>query len=171
MIRIANPDERREFDALMLEVVSEAEGTGERTHLMAAKIDDAVQAQRTWAVEVQRTAQYDGYSNAIKAYLKRTRVVINIADREVSKPRTIGTKRKDQAGTVVDLQLPLEVLTFDQIRDKRVEYVRQARAYTDNIAVTDRLLALQDMAPGANTPGEATKALGITLDEYLAGAA
>lgn len=55
--------------------------------------------------------------------------------------------------------------------DKRREYLTQISAYTDNVAVADRLLALAEMAPGSNTPQEAAQALGISLDEYLAGAA
>ena len=168
MIKIVEPDARREYETLLNEVLVQAEGTGERARLMQQKIDDAVQAQREWASLVKRNAEIDGYAAAIKVHLKRTRVVVNINDREVSKPRTIGTKRTDDAGKVIDLQLPFEVLTFDQIRDKRKEYLAQARAYSDNVAMTDRLLALEEMAPGHATPAEAARALGISLDDYLA---
>jgi hypothetical protein len=172
VIKISEPHARREYEQLMAEVVSEAEGTGDRARLMADKIHDAIQAQRSWAAGVQFAAEIDGYAAAVKAYLKRTRVVVIVdQDREISKPRTIGVKRRDKDGTVVDLQLPMEVLTFDQLREKRREYIRQLKAYTDNVAVADRLLALEEMAPGSSTPTEAAAQLGVTLDDYLAGAA
>ena len=170
MIKIVEPEARREYEQMMAEVLAEAEGTGDRARLLANKVHDAIQAHRSWAQQVQWDAQVTGYAAAVKTYLKRTRVVVNIHDREVSKPRTIGTKRRDEDGNVVDLQLPLEVLTFDQIREKRREYVRQVKAYTDNLAVADRLLALEEMAPGSATPAEAAKTLGTTLDDYLAAA-
>lgn len=173
MIKIDEPEARKEYEALMAEVVSEAESTGDRARLMAEKIHDAVQAHRTWAMTAQYSAEIDGYAAAIKTYLKRTRVIVLIDEgsRQVAKPRTIGAKKRGKAGEVVDLQLPMEALTFDQLREKRREYLIQKKAYTDNIAVTDRLLALEEMAPGCNTPAEAAKALGTTLDDYLAGAA
>lgn len=173
MIKIAEPEARAEYERLMDEVVNEAETTGDRARLMADKIHDAIQAQRSWAMGVQYAAEIDGYAAAVKVYLKRKRVVVLVDDagRQIEKPRTIGAKRRDGAGKVVDLQLPLEVLTFDQVREKRREYLAQQKAYTDNIAVADRLLALEEMAPGCSTPAAAAKALGTTLDDYLAGAA
>lgn len=171
MIKIVEPNARQEYETLLNEVIAQAESTGDRARLMQAKIEDAIQAQRDWAKAVERAAALDGYSQAIKTWLKRTRVVVNINDREISKPRTIGTKRQDEDGQVVDLQLPFEILTFDQIRRKRREYLTSLNAYTDNLAVADRLLALAEMAPGSNTPAEAAKTLGITIDAYLAGAA
>lgn len=170
MIKVVEPEARREYEALMNEVLNEAEGTGDRARLMANKIADAIQAHRSWALTVQWDAQVTGYAAAVKTYLKRTRVVVNIEDREVAKPRTIGVKRRDDEGNVVDLQLPLEVLTFDQVREKRAEYLRQQKAYTDNVAVADRLLALEDLAPGCKTPADAVAELGLTLEEYLAAA-
>lgn len=174
MIKIAEPEARAEYMKLMAEVVSEAEGTGERARLMADKIHDAIQAQRSWAAGVQYAAEIDGYAAAVKVYLKRTRVVVLVdaeAGRQIEKPRTIGAKRRDDEGKVVDLQLPLEVLTFDQVREKRREYLRQQKAYSDNVAVADRLLALEEMVPGSLTPADAAKSLGFSLDDYLAGAA
>lgn len=172
MIKIVEPDARREYETLMNEVIAEAESTGERARLMQAKINDAIQAHREWAMDVERTAALDGYSAAIKVHLKRTRVVVNVGgDRPAIKPRTIGTKRQGQDGKVIDLQLPFEVLTFDQLRHKRREYITQVQAYTDNLAFADRLLALEEMAPGSTTPAEAARMLGVILDDYLAGAA
>jgi len=167
MIKIAEPNARREYEALLNAVIAEADGTGERVALMDRFMEDAIQAHRHWAVQVEGAARRNGYAAEIKTYLKRTRVVINLNDREISKPRTIGTRRESDDGKVIDLQLPFEVLTFDQIRDKRREYLTQINAYTDNLAVADRLLALAEMAPGSNTPAEAAKLLGIVLDEYL----
>lgn len=171
MIKIHDPAERAEYEALLTAVLTEAESTGERVALMDSLIDDAVQAQRPWAVKVEETSRRVGYANEIKSYLKRTRVVLTIKDREVSKPRTIGAKAKNEDGKVIDLQLPFEVLTFDQLRDKRREYLSQINAYTDNLAMADRLLALADAAPGTNTPSEAARVLGLNLDEYLMGIA
>lgn len=168
MIKIQNPAERREYEALLTAVLTEADSTGERVALMDRLIDDAVQAQRPWATKVEESSRRIGYASEIKSYLKRTRVVVAIRDREVSKPRTIGAKVTNNDGKVVDLQLPFEVLTFDQIRDKRREYLKSIAAFKDNLSMLGRLLDLADAAPGTNTPAEAAVALGIDLDSYLA---
>lgn len=168
MIKLHDPDERREYEALLTAVLAEAEGTGERVAHMDALIEDAVQAQRQWATQVEESCRRVGYSNEIKDYLKRTRVVIAIDTRKVSKPRTIGAKATTPGGKVIDLQLDFEVMTFDQLRDKRREYLKQITAYKDLLAFANRLLDLADAAPGTDTPQDAAQALGLDLEEYLA---
>lgn len=168
MIKFHEPESREEYDALMAEVVSEADSTGERAALMDAKVADAIQAHRQWAMESEQAAKLDGYSRQIKDYLKRTRVVVALTEkRSITKPATVGTKQMTSAGKWVDVQLPLEVLTFDQLRQKRGEYLRQRKSYDDNIAVADRLLALEEMSPGAVTPADACAAIGTSLEDYL----
>ncbi len=168
MTRTWDPKWIAEYNTAMREVVANANGTGERVALWRTVIDDAIQAHRPWAHDVDRDARAVGDASEIKRWLKRHRVVIAIGGRTVRKPRVIGTRRPTDDGVVVDLQLPFAVLTFDEIRNKRTAYLRQLAAYTDDVAVMDILLALSDMAPGTFTPQEAASSLGISLDEYLA---
>lgn len=173
MIKILEPNAREEYDALLAEVCAGAVGTSERVRLMAQLMNDARQSHRDWAFQVDESALRDGYANEIKRYLKRTRVVVVMDDgRSVTKPATVGAKKMDdRTGKWFDAQLPLEVLTFDELRLKRVEYVTQANAYNDNIATADKLLALELMAPGARTPDEAARKIGTTVADWLATAA
>lgn len=173
MIKILEPNAREEYDALLAEVCDGAVSTSERVRLMVRLMHDAKQSHRDWAHAVDDGSLRDGYANEIKRYLKRTRVVVLMDDgRSVSKPATVGAKRVDEkTGKWFDAQLPLEVLTFDELRGKRIEYVTQANAYTDNIATADKLLALEYMAPGARTPDEAARKIGTTVAVYLAAAA
>lgn len=163
------PEDVREWDSLLQEVVESAETTVERTDLMERLMDDAVNAHRPWANDMQRQCLRDGYARQWKAYMKRTRVIVATREATVEKPRVVGVKRLDEAGAKYDVQALYELLTFDEIRAKRRENLAQIKAYTDSVAVCDKYLALQSLAPEAATPAEAAKSLGIDIDEWLAG--
>jgi hypothetical protein len=162
-----SPQERAEYDAMLAEVVSAATDTRERADLMEDKMHDAVQAQRFWANDAQRHACRVGYLAQIKSYLKRTRLLFSHDGLLISRPRVVGTKTISESGETVHIQALIETLTFDELRQKRLEYLRQIRAYDENLALVDRLLALADMCPQATTPTEALKVLDLTVEGYL----
>lgn len=166
-----SPAEREEYDSIVREVIETVDSTEARIDLYEQAVADAVQARRFWASDVDRDARRTGYREQIKSWLKRNRVIVNIGAREVSKPRVIGVKRTDDEGQQYDAQALLDVMTFDELRAKRREWLRQVHAYNDNVALADRLLALQELAPTATTPQDACRLLGTSLDEYLGQAA
>lgn len=168
-----SPDERVEYDALLAEVCRTADATEDRINIYEAKIADAVQAQRFWAGDVDRDARRTGYREQIKGWLKRTRVVVNLGERNVSKASVVGVKRV-RDGHVYDAQVMFEVMTWQEINAKRIDSLRQVATYSDSVAMYDRLLALRDLAEGkgsARTPAEACDLLGIALTDYLQAAA
>lgn len=168
--RHIHPEARDEYEALMQRVVTEATGTKDRVDLMLHLIDRMLGTGQDWSEALYETALRTGLRHEIHNYLKRTRIVVNTRDgREVEKPQVIGVKRLDaESGTWVDTQLPLEVLTFDEIRAKRQEYLTIRAAYDDSVALADKLLALEIMALGARTPEQACRRLGKSLADYLA---
>lgn len=171
MIKFHEPESRAEYDQMMAEVVAGADGTGERAALMATKVDDAIQAHRQWAMELEQAARLDGYAEETKRYLKRTRVVINVGEgekaRKVSKARVIGAKRETATGKWVDVQLPFELLTWDDLTAKQVECQQQRQSYSDTLALLGRMFSLKAKMPDSHGPAEAAELLGIDLDDYL----
>lgn len=165
------PEERAEYDAMLDEIISSASDTGERADLMEAKMRDAIQAQRFWANDAEYHACRVGYIAQIKSYLKRTRVMFSYDGSIISRPRFVGARAKTESGEVFYTQALIETLTFDELREKRLDYLRQIRAYDENLALVDRLLALADMCPKASTPNDALKLLNLTVEDYLGEAA
>lgn len=165
-----SPEERAEYEGLLLEVVKREEGQADRVDYMEHLMADATQARRGWAVDLDRDCRRDGYARQIKNYLKRTRVVFARGVDMVEKPRVVGVTRKAEDGSRYAVQSLYETLTFDELRDKRRAYLAQRRSYDESVALCDRYLALADMAPGSSTPLDATRSLGIEIDVFLAGA-
>lgn len=60
-----------------------------------------------------------------------------------------------------------DTATFDELRDKRREALRQVRTYSDTVALLDRLLALAELYPDASSVATALIEHGMSLDEYL----
>jgi hypothetical protein len=160
-------EERDEFDETLALVVGSADPTGERVDRMEQLVAGAVQAHRTWAVDVEREARRIGFASLIKAYLKRTRVVFLNREAMVDKPRVVGFKRTSTDGVVYDVQALLETATFDELRAKRREAIRTMRSYRDSIALFDALLTLAEIYPDAATVAEALVAHGMSLDDFL----
>jgi hypothetical protein len=166
-----SPEERDEYDAMLAEIVTSATDSGERADLMEAKMRDAIQAQRFWANDAEYHACRVGYLAQIKSYLKRNRLLFSYEGLLISRPRVVGTKSVSESGETVHIQALIETLTFDELRQKRLEYLRQIRAYDENLALVDRLLALADMCPEASSPIDALKMLDLTVEDYLGEAA
>lgn len=161
------PEERVEYDQMLQDVIEQAEGTGRRVDLLERLLNDALQAHRFWARDVERHALRTGLRAQIKQHLDRRKVVRPARDVLVEKPRVVGIQRRTEAGQVYFAQVAYDVMTFDELRAKRGEVLRQLRAYSDTIALIDRLLALADMHPEAKTVQEALDLHEMSLDDYL----
>lgn len=170
-MKLPNPADQSDYDQIIRQACNEASGTGERVALIAHYIDDAVQAHRPWATTVQIDAQMAGYSRDLKSWLKRSRVLVVLDGRTVSKPTVLGARRRDAGGIEFALQLDIAVMTFREIRDKALEASRIAKTYTDSRRYLDAVFALADRVPNADTPAEALSMLGISLDDWLGSAA
>lgn len=162
-----SPEERAEWDDLLEQVTQETESTGDAVDMLKGLVRDAVQAQRFWANDIEDAALRTGLRSLINAYKKRHRVFVSYRGELLNKARAIGVKHVAEDGSTWHAQPLIDVMTWDQIREKRRAYLAQLRAYTSNVAEMDQLLALQEMCPGAVTPQEACEQLGTTVDEYL----
>ena len=161
--------DNQEHDDLRDEVFAQTTNATERGRLFVQGILDAEQAQRRWAKDLLNEMLVAGAT----AYLKQQQKGIETTTfatgdgRAVTKPRVVGVQVQDDSGDFHYDQLPLEVLTQQQIIRKRRETTTQIGSLADNVAVYDRLLALFAQAPKAKTCGEAARRLGTTVDAWL----
>jgi len=160
-------EERAEYEVLMARVLAESEAMVERVDLMDQLVQDAVQAHRFWASEVEQESRRAGYAARIKRYEKeRHTALVSYQGTLLTKPRVIGTTRRVE-GRAVAVQTLFDAMTWDELAAKRADYLVQIRAYDANVATIDRLLALRDLAPDAMTPEQAATAIGTTVDTWL----
>lgn len=161
-------EEKAEYDALIAEVVAATNKTSDRLNLFERKLDDAVQAHRPWAREVERHCVRNGLAKEIKAYQDRNRALVSHNGEVLNVPKVQSTLvRDEESGEVFYQRELIELWSWDQILDKRAEALRAKRGYTEKVAHYDKLLALRDLCPDSNTPAGAAKALGLNLDEFL----
>lgn len=162
------PEERDEFDAIVAESVESSVNQAIRTNYFLARIRDAEQAQRFFAADVLHDAERRGAASILKAALKaNTTVLVSHEGKVLTKPRMIGTQRRDLDGRTYSEQTLFDYMTWDELVAKRREYLRQIDSYDANVATVDKLLALRDLAPEAINPISAVQMLGTTLERWL----
>lgn len=162
-------DEREEYEAMMALVVASSKNTRDRTKLIAKLLNDAVQAHRPWARDVEYQAIRTGLAKEIKAYQDRTRALVSHDGQVLNLPSIQSRRIQSVDGEIYFQRELIEVWSWEQIEAKRTEALVGQHAYTSKIAHYDALLALRDMAPGAKTPDEAVRQLGTTVDQWLGG--
>lgn len=166
-----SPEERAEYEALVGEVVDASRETRARLDLMDELINDAIQAHRPWASEVARAARREGYAREIKRHQDRQRALVAYDGRVLSVPAVQARKVVDSDGSVTYQRELIELWSWDELWEKRGEALKAAKTYSEKVAHYDRLLALRELAPDAETPAEAAEALGLDLGEWLGRAA
>lgn len=160
-------DERHEYDALLSVVIASSKATGERLNLFEKLLDDAVQAGRVWATDVDGSCRRDGLGDEIRRYQDRNRAMVSYKGEVLNVPSIQSTKTRSASGDVVYQRELIELTTWEQIAEKRAEAIRSRRTYSDKIAHYDKLLALRDLCPESTTPADAAKRLGLTVDGWL----
>lgn len=168
-----SPDDRDEYDALVDEVLVATDDSTDRAALFLRKLRDAEQAQRFWASDVLREIEHDGSRKRIVDEAKRRVPRVAVSYEGVSLGtvhRTIGTRTRTDIGKTAYVQTLFDYPTFDALREKRLQHQADIAGHRRDIAALDRLLELEGRAPGT-TPAEVCRALGITVEEWLAGAA
>lgn len=161
------PGERAAYDKLLAEIVAATNDTTTRLNLFESKLNDAVQAHRPWATEVERACLRTGMGKEISRYQDRNRALVSYNGRILNLPAV--QARKVRVDNEVHYQRELiELWTWAEIVDKRAETIKAQRTYTEKIAHYDRLLALRVMSPDSKTPVDAASKLGIDIEEFLA---
>lgn len=161
------PAEREEYDELLAEVVAATTNTTKRLDLFEQLLNDALQAQRSWARDVERSGLRNGLAKEIKAYQDRKRALVAYDGQLLNLPRVQGTVTRTSDGEVHHQRELIELWTWQQIADKRADALKTRQYYSEKVAHYDRLLALRDMCPESVTPTDAARRLGINLDEFL----
>lgn len=162
-----SPDERGEEEAMWQDVVDSTTDTQARLDYAESRLNDAIQAHRLWARELERQFLRNGLAKEIKRHQDRHRAAVAYHGEVLNVPRVQGVKTRRPDGSVFDQRALIEMRPWDEIAGKRLETIRMRRVYDDKIAHYDKLLALRDLAPDTATPVEAAMALGLDLDEYL----
>lgn len=166
------PGEYAAFTALLDDVLAGAETSSDRVTLALRLLADAQQAHEPWVDSVYRDLVRDGATRLVRAWAQRARVVVpRKSGRTAVRPAVRAIQRVDDEGGTYIQQDLLVAYTWDELRFKREQIVRVMRTYGDDLALIDALNALQDKAPGARTPEDALRALGMTLSEWLGRAA
>lgn len=166
-----SPEEREEFDELLAEVVAATRDTTDRLNLADKLLNDAIQAHRPWASEVEASCRREGLGREIKRYQDRQRVAVAYDGRILSVPAVQARKVVADDGVVTYQRELIELWTWDQLFEKRGEAIKAQATYSEKVAHYDRLLALRVLAPDSKSPSEAAQQLGIELDAWLAGTA
>lgn len=165
-----SPEERDEYEELLAEVCNATTDTRERLDLFEEKLADAQQAHRPWAFSVARQCQRFGLGKEITRFQDRNRALVSFEGRLLSLPM-VQSRRVEVAGEMTHQRELIVLWSWAELRDKRAEAIRSSETYTAKVGHYDRLLALEEKAPGAATPAEAADQLGLDIDEYLGAAA
>lgn len=162
------PDEIDEHDELMRITIASSTRVADRVDVFLAGIEDAVQAGRFWANEIEEDIRRRGSNYLIKQWQRtHNRVPFSHDGQILTVPRHVGTTSVSDDGSMYYEQKLFDYLTWDAIREKRLEYIRQMGVYSERIAVLDKLLALRELAVDAETPAAAAQAIGTTVDDWL----
>lgn len=167
-----SPEEREEYDALLVEAGLDDNGLpresaeiGPRMHDL---LMDAAQAGRAWAGWVIRDDAEDGHLRRFKGWLKQEKRHKVLYDGViVSRAAVRGITRKKDDGSTMHQLFEWRDMSWMDIEAQIAEASLRIRSERITISTARKLLALRDRAPGAATPAEAAKLLGLELDDYL----
>lgn len=167
--RTWDEDDRAEYDAACREAWESGDSTRQRINSFLSMLHDAIQAHRPWAHEVEREALRRGAGSLLNRWNKaKNQIPVAYDGRVLSKPRSIGTRRTDESGDSYSTQTLFDFMDWSELAEKKREYLIQVKAYTANVAVIDRLLALHELVPTASNPADACKQLNTTVETWLA---
>ena len=170
MTNILSPEEREEYDALLLDAtcvngqllpISEA---SERLHLLLV---DAVKAGRTWAEIQLARALNDGLRSETRRYLKRTNTTTETDVLGTHSRPSVYTVPRETATGVVHQPMLFEDMTVNDLNAVISSSERQVRANQQNRQTAIRLRDF--LAPtGLPTLRDALAHHGVSLEEALA---
>jgi hypothetical protein len=163
-------EERAEYDTLCAEAFWYGTSTRERTERYIEMLHGDEQAHRFYAKDCLDDALYRGAAAQLVAWSKSQktgRIAISHEGQVLSVRRVRGTIVRDAKGKRVHTQSAFDFWSWEQLEAKILEYVANIRAYRIQLGTLFRLLDLRELAPGTNTPDEATKQLGTSVEKFL----
>lgn len=170
-MKFITEDEREDY----LSLVDEACGDDPRpnTTEAAPRLRDlllaAEQAGRPWASLVLDDAQLAGLVTQCRDRLqRRERAIVAFDGEMISKPARRSVRARRDTGETFSQQTLFRDATRQEISEMLEREQRQVRASQVTITLLRKLLELLDAVAGANTPGDAAKKLGVSVEEWLA---
>lgn len=165
------PEWNSEYTEMMEEVIAETPNSAERIAAFLAKLHDAVQAQRQWAMLLDADIRRRGAGSEVSGYAKARvpRLPVAYDGRLLTQDAVAGFKQTRASGEQWVAQQMVAMVSWDELKAKRAEQLAMEHAYGVKVAMYDKLLALRDMAPRAANPAEACSILGMSIDDYLGG--
>ena len=162
--------EHAEHEALIAEVIASTTGNGARAALYREMVEDAIQAHRPWARDVENRVLDNGYV-AFWKNISRQGVVHVIRDgRAATKPRTWALPRISDDGARYTQDALIDVFTREDIMHKREEALRMIDTWDSTLTLYSALLDFLDKA-GADDVATAEAALGMSVNDWLEGRA
>lgn len=162
--------EHAEHEALIREVLNEAEGNAARAALYREKIADGIQALRPWARDVEERVLTNGFE-AFWKRVSRQGVALVVRDGKASrKPRTWSLPRVSEDGERYTQDALIDAFTREDIMHKREEALKMLRSWDGTLTLYSALLDFLDKA-GADDIATAEAILGMSVDEWLEGRA
>lgn len=171
-----NPDERAEFDELMLAAGTDESGQPLPSREIGPRVLDALtnaaeNAHREWASAVLDEIFVAGCLKRWKDW-NRPRAVITVAGESyvTTKAAAMSVQKRDASGSAYFQMTLWEDMTPAQLRQLIESSSKRREAEATTIATARRLLALCDKVPGSQNARQAAAELDVDIDEYLGGA-
>jgi hypothetical protein len=164
-------EDRKDYDRVLRQVIDSSTSSTDRLDLFEKLHNDARQAHRIWANDIDRVALRNFLAEQVRRFQARDRALVSHDGVLLTMPRVQSVRVRTETGESYFQRELIELWSWDQIVDKRAEALRTRGTYTARIAQYDKLLALRDLCPDAGTPAEAAGRLGTTIDGWLAAGA
>lgn len=159
--------EQQEWEELLAQIPLDLP-TREAANRLGDLLADAAQAQRTWARQRLNEALHSGLTKQWRSHVQKQRPKIKTSNGEV---KAVGGIRRTNGGAPEYVQVPLDLMTFEELHAHRAMHISNLRTLAMNAKVVERLLALRDKCPTAKTPAEACRKLGLDPADVMGGAA
>ncbi len=159
--------EQQEWDELLAQIPLDTP-TREAANRLGDLLSDAIQAQRPWARQKLNEALHSGLAKQWRSHVQKQRPKVKTKGATV---KAVGGIRRSKGGAPEYVQVPLDEMSFSELREHRAMHISNLRTLAANAKVVERLLALQDKCPKAKTPAEACQKLGLEPGDVMAGAA
>lgn len=157
--------DRAEHESVIHEVM-QFHGNRRRADEYLARINDAVQAHRLWARDIKAQMLETGALTRWKSVSRQGVVAVVNGNYTAQKPRTWAVTRKDDEGHTFTQDALIDVFTREDVMIRRRTALAMRRAYTDEVALWDRVIGFLDAAETDDIETAGAK-LGMSLDEWL----
>jgi hypothetical protein len=137
--------------------------------LIVDTVESAAVNGDTAAIYTRKLAMRRGYRDDLNDYCRTHSGRLTVAVVNATIPAGKSVHRREATGRVKQLYLPFVDMLFAEIRDKISELVGQENRLYDNVIAAIRFLELETVCPGAWTPREALKRLGVSAQTWLDG--